>query len=100
MGPYSQDSYTNKAGSWYKGCGCGNKSDQLLTLGEDWVPVFIQQAGPLTGPKSGIEYNIRPNSISLDIRADDAEELLRIGRAINPVTGFKGRLARPLPSAE
>lgn len=93
---YNEEQCTLRAGQWYRGCGCGQKVGDLVKIEKNWSPVFIQVPGVHVGPVSGIEYMIRPNTVALDIEKADADAWLADGKAREPVTGFKGRFARPI----
>lgn len=86
--------YNQATLSWTKGCGCGGKQKETIALLPDTRPVFIQKNGRITGPVTGIEYVIYPNTTSLNIATADAEFWLASGDAKEPINGWKGHLTR------
>lgn len=89
------ESLTKKSdGFYYKGCGCGNKVGDRVIPPPDSVDVYIPTAGTITGPVTGIQYQIYPLSISIDIDAKDADVWRTNGIIKAAPVGLKGRLTR------
>lgn len=84
------ETYTRVGDQWYRGCGCGRKPSDLITLPQGTVRLFFQRPGVVTGPVTGQKYNIQPNTIALDIRAEDEAGFRAQGLAFDPTVNFKG----------
>ncbi len=94
----SMELFTKKSDGYYRGCGCGMKAADKVTMIEGTVELLVMKTGPLTGPVSGIEYNFVPNTVSIDIDPRDATQWRIAGIARNPMIGLKGRFARNEPT--
>lgn len=85
--------FSLQGGKWMT-CGCGGKKKEEAVIPVNSKPVFIRVARKLIGPVTGIEYNIQPHMISLDIDTADADVWLKENLASPQVQGNKGRLTR------
>lgn len=90
----AQELLTRKSTGWYKGCGCGQKAGDLVKPPEGSQELFIAHQGALTGPITGIEYVIVPNTTSIDIDPQDAKAFKAQGIAMDARQGMKGALTR------
>lgn len=85
---------TKKSTGYYRGCGCGQKVGDLMTPPAGSTDVIITKTGPVTGPVTGIQYSIHPNTIAIDIDWNDAKAFREQGIVQEPRPGMKGVLTR------
>lgn len=83
-------------GVWKAGCGCGGKPKTKVTIPENSVALQVFKNGQITGPVSGLKYNLMPGDIAIDIDQADADFWLAEGtaKAWNGQNSSRGRLAR------
>lgn len=85
-------SYSLYNGQWQT-CGCAGTKKEPAPLPENTKAVMIRVAQKMIGPVTGIEYDILPHLVSIDIDVRDADVWLRQNIA-SPQTTGKGRLTR------
>lgn len=85
---------TKKSDGWYRGCGCGMRPTDKVIPPSPSVELTVNFNGPLKGPRTGIEYHFVPQTVSIDIAPEDAAAWRVEGKGRDPVSGWKGRLAR------
>lgn len=85
---------TKKSNGYYKGCGCGMKTQDLVVVPDNSVELSVQLNGDHVGPKSGLKYHFQPNTTSIDIDNADGVQWKKDKIAFEPHVGQKGRLAR------
>lgn len=87
---------TYQNGYWYAGCGCGGKPKTKAIVPENSKAVQVFKNGQITGPVTGLRYNIMHTDIAIDIDAADADYWIEDGSAKlwEVREGSRGRLAR------
>lgn len=86
--------FTKKSDGWYRGCGCGQKLSDKVTVPEGTVELFMKTSGAVVGPATGFNYNFISNTTSIDVDPRDAAIWREQELGQDPKQGFKGRFAR------